>query len=183
MRPTEKDCWEIVEDKTIRFFLRLKKYRTNHWVMSQPVAGLNEFKKEFKSYQDLMVLCNLVRCLQDYKYDIGDFRISDVALKMYGAWKKHLKPIFYKNNNPTDIEMVAKEFKARGFIPMDHIAFDLIKDSYIETIGLKTTLIYPKRCYHMFEDKKLYKEYIYDFHVRMGIPGYTRANIPNYQKM
>ncbi len=175
---TETAVWEILDDKPMRFIRRVRLYSKNHWVFSSPVSNFKDLKKIYPWPKELRHLCNITRTLLKF-YDIGDYQPHQVALFIYKKWgakiRKHCdKPL---NCIPDDQERVIKELKARGFVPEDQVPFDLVYDSYICTKdGVKPRLVHPQQCWHSFDESKLYDMSVFDFQVRMGIPGWVKAN-------
>lgn len=179
---TETAVWEIIEDKPVLFIKRLKAYRDNHWVYSEPVEGLSEFKKHYEWPKDFRHLCNIVRTLNDY-YDIGPYDMAQVAMFIYKKWNGRIKSHCDNvSGNPSDKEKVIQEYIARGFIKLTETEFDDSKDSWVESIGIFPPLVYPELAWHTTYDQKLYKHYIYDLYKWVGIPGWSRAVVAGLSK-
>lgn len=177
-RLTETAMWEILDDKPMVFIRRLKQFRQNHWVYSQPVEGLKAFEKKYEWPREMRYLCNIVRTLNKY-YNIGSYDMVEVAIMIYEKWKKKIKK--YNDTleaNPENIEKVRKEFLARGFVELSTLNFDSDNDSFVESINIQPLLAHPEECYFNYSDIKVYDHYVYDFQAKIGIPGFTRAHIP-----
>ena len=178
---TETAVWDIMDDKPVLFMKRLKTYRDNHWAYTEPVEGLNIFKKKYEWPKDIRHLCNIVRTLREY-YDLGLYDVAQVAIFIYKKWgariRSHCGGV---GSIPRDEEKVAKELIARGFEIKSEMDF-FEEESYIETILLKPILAHPEICWHSSNEKKLYDHYVYDFQSRMGIAGYVRAHVAGLEK-
>ena len=177
-RLTETVVWEILDDKPVRFVHRLKQFNDNHWVYSEPVEGLKAFEKKYQWPSEMRHLCNIVRTLNKY-YDIGPYDMVEVAIFIYKKWGPRIRKYGGKvTNNPRNEEKVTKELKARGFVYLSTLNFDLDDDSFVETIYLLPVLAHPEQCSLTADETKLYDHNIYDFQAKVGIPGYTRAHVP-----
>lgn len=178
---TETAVWEILDDKPTLLITRLKHYRDNHWAFSEPVEGLNTFKKEYEWPRDIRHLCNIVRVLKEY-YDPGLYDVAQVAILIYEKWKHRIRKHYDDIRAiPKDEEKVIAEFKARGFMIKSAMEFGE-EECYIESIYINPQLAHPQICWHKADDSKLYDHYIYDFHAGMSIPGFTRAQVPSLSK-
>ena len=179
---TKNVAWEIIEDKPMRFIKRLTLYNANHFPFSQPVEGVLRWKKEYEDIDDIRHLANIVRCLKGY-YDLGDYRVEEVAEVIYKIWRKKIEKwcTGYKTN-PTDMEQIEKEFIARGFIPKSEIDYDEDKDSFVQTIHIFPPLVYPMRAWHRFDERSRFKYNIYELQKNKGISGYTMAAVAGIKK-
>lgn len=179
---TETAVWEIMDDKPVLFVKRISHYKDNHWAFSEPVEGLNDFKKEYQWPRDIRHLCNIVRVLNEY-YNIGPYDMAQVALFIYKKWgariRKHCGGV---RAIPQNHEKVILEFKARGFVEEDTLNYDPDQESWVESIHIKPKLAHPEVCWHTARDKQLYDHNIYDFQSGMGIPGYTRSAVAGLER-
>lgn len=169
---------DIVEGRIIFFIVKkLTKFLGNHWAMSEPVPGYDKILKKYDHFEDIVIISNMTRVLMKY-YDCGVYRETDVALEIYSYYGTFAKKFFGGVSDiPKDEEKVKKEFLARGFVK-DWLSGVIWNKSHIASIHLKPKLIYPFPAWHNVNERKEYKEYIYDMQVRMGITGYTSA-VPN----
>ena len=167
--------YDILEEKPVKFIKRLKAYRDNHWVYTEPVEGLRDLKKKYKWPEDLVYLSNIIRALTDY-YNVGLYSKAEVAIFIYERWKSRVKAhCDVLEANPTDISKILAEFKARGFITKTSIYNN--KTSFVEVSYLiPERLVYPELCWHSGNEIEKYEHYTYDLQALVGIPGYTTAN-------
>jgi len=178
---TETAVWEILDDRPVLFIKRLQYYRDNHWAFSNPVEGLNEFKKRYEWPAPIRHLCNIVRVLQEY-YDLGLYDMAEVAMFIYKKWGERIsRHCDNVRAIPQDHVKIIKEFKARGFVEKSSMGFSA-GESWVETIHITPTLAHPEVCYHAIKDQNLYDFYIYDFQAGYGIPGYTRSHVAGLEK-
>lgn len=169
---------DILREKPLHFIvIQMRKYQKNHWAFSDKVGGFKKIleKYESKSYQDMVYISNIVRLLES-GYDCGLYKRIDVAFKIFDLYGDLLKRIHTGVKIiPTNEKKVREEFLARGFIESDGM---MINKNHISTIHIKKRMVYPGGCWHSVKDK-LYPEgeYIYDLHERIGIPGFTKADV------
>ena len=181
---TETAVWDILNDKPSLFVNRVKHYADNHWVYSKPTEGLHDFERYYSWPKDLRHLSNIIRVLDEYKYEVGLYEKFKVALVIYNKWGPRIRKYCDKfpRSNPVDEELVRQEFLARGFVEKDTLDLDIDEDSYIYSIHLKPILVHPEMCWHAYTDQPLYDYYIYDFHENMCIPGWTRTNVAGLRR-
>lgn len=174
---TKTIAWEIIEDKPMKFLKRMTLYKRNHYPYSMPVAGVKQYKKKYPEIETIRHLANITRVLKKY-YDLGDYHLEEVAPVIWEIWeKKIIKWCTGYETQPTDLKQIKAEFIARGFIPRDEADFEDDTDSFVETIHITPTLVYPERAWHKASEMGRFKHNVYELQKQKGIPGFTRASV------
>ena len=168
---------EILDQKEMLFFVRLRKYSSYYKAYSEPVKGFNEFKKEYDYPYDIVNLSAIYLCLKKY-YDLGVYDPALVSIYIYEIFKeKVIKWRYIADMSHKDEEEIKVEFLARGFI--DKKDCDLDEDgAWVESIYIKPTLVYPETPWFHHVDHGVYDHSVFELQVLVGIQGYTRARQP-----
>lgn len=186
---TEKIVRGILENKPLLFIHRYKAFKENFEGFSKPIKSFKSAMETLTGKGEIEMLypnnfnyiSNIIRTLDEYKYDMSFYDKTEVALFIYKKWRRLIlkysfKEILLYGDERLDkviIKGIIDEFKARGFIPKEDVVIS-DTDSYIETINLPEKLVYPRPFWHSAKDtdKNLY---IYEAHRLYGLPGYCKA--------
>lgn len=179
---TRKDIFYMLEKKPMGFVIRTKAFSYWHWVYLEPGKNFKYYRRKMKWPNKIRTLLIIEKTLLKFKYDTGPWPLHEVVIAIYDHYKKSLDKFINLNKNPKNENKIKAEFIARGFVGISKVEMLPGKDQCVvkDKDGLNWNLCWPKSArLGMRENAKDKREYIYDLGGLVGIPGYTKCQIPS----
>jgi hypothetical protein len=169
-----------------RVYIRYRKfYHYSKCFQPAPVRAMRRvtfdtIKRYTKHPYIVNEICNISRALVSLGVSTHPYRMGDLAVSFYIAYRVPLKKwwdfwVVSKGLNQENPEVVDKEFPYHGFIPMEKFKARygrLQTDALLMSVDEKWVLPIP--LWHDIKNKTENKIYSYDILNYYGIPGYTK---------
>jgi hypothetical protein len=170
-----KDVKEILDQKEVLFFKRLRGYGTYYMAYSNKVKGFDQFRERYDYPYDIVNLSAIYLCLKKH-YDCGPFDRAEVAMYIYEYFRERvIKWRCGVDMSHKEEDEVRAEFMARGFIDIGKSDFVKDDNAWVETIFIKPTLVYPEEGWFNHKDAGYLDHSVFELQTLVGIQGYTKA--------
>ena len=169
---TNKDIFAFLKNRPTKFAKLCSAYKRWHYPFSENKFNLSIYKKSYPWPIQLRTLSIIEKVIVKHNYDCGLWPVTTMVEKVYDRYGDLINKFI--SENPTNLSLIDKEFKARGFVKTRDFKHNPDLDNYVCSTDGKW--IYPKLCWMDKRDQDRVGGYqVYNLQALVGINGYTKA--------